>query len=354
MLHKLWGVGLVVVLGLVWFALGEAAGTGTGGAAQVPLKADGMQPDEAQAPLTGAAPPPAAPAARVDGDAPQPAASNAAEPALVRQALKARAGGDEAGAQALLRRAIQEATTVEQAARASLHLASGVTDAAERRVFLSAALEAGVVHGEEYEGVGAQLRELNGRPAESLHALLELETYAVASGDSLWKLCNRTFPDRFGVQPEVGLVRLLNGLKRDTLSVGQKLRIPRQPLVLQVDADDHGLVAWIGDVAIAAYRVGLGKDGSTPRRSFTVQVKQENPAWFYAGRTIPFGDPENILGTRWMGFDNQPEASGFGIHGTTLPDSIGKDESMGCVRMRNGEVEELFEIVSRGTKVTVQ
>jgi len=123
--------------------------------------------------------------------------------------------------------------------------------------------------------------------------------------------------------------------------------------VVKVDTRQHGLAAWLGDTVVAAYRVGLGRDDRTPRRTFSVLVKQEKPDWFYGGRTIPFGDPENILGTRWMGFDSQPNASGFGIHGTSLPDSIGKNESMGCVRMRNAEVEELFELVPRGTQVTI-
>ena len=70
-------------------------------------------------------------------------------------------------------------------------------------------------------------------------------------------------------------------------------------------------------------------------------------------KTIPYGDPENVLGTRWMGFENQPGVMGYGIHGTERPESIGGDESMGCVRMRNREVEELFGVVPRGTPVRI-
>jgi len=36
---------------------------------------------------------------------------------------------------------------------------------------------------------------------------------------------------------------------------------------------------------------------------------------------------------------------GFGIHGTSAPQSIGKSASHGCIRLRNRDVEELFELV---------
>jgi lipoprotein-anchoring transpeptidase ErfK/SrfK len=104
---------------------------------------------------------------------------------------------------------------------------------------------------------------------------------------------------------------------------------------------------------LAAYRVGLGKDGRTPRGSFTIEVKQENPVWWKDGQAIPFGDPENVLGTRWMGFEDRPGTSGYGIHGTTEPETIGLNRSMGCVRMRNEEVQELFDFVPRGTSVEI-
>jgi hypothetical protein len=42
---------------------------------------------------------------------------------------------------------------------------------------------------------------------------------------------------------------------------------------------------------------------------------------------------------------------GYGIHGTNMPHSIGKAASHGCIRMRNHDVEELFELVQVGDPV---
>jgi len=364
MSQRWWGAGLIVVLGLVWFALAERPHGAAGEAAavtSVPLSAESQIAPVAQAvdahPAAPADAPSAAPAGVPATSAPAPAAAQPVvappESEAIQHALALRAAGDQAGAVAALKLVIQHAKSLQEGARAGLFLAPLAGDAAEQRKYLSTALEAGVVYGEEYEQVGAQLRELNRRPAESLQAQIASEPYTVAAGDSLWKLCNHTIPEKFHASPEVGLIKLVNGLGEGALSKGQVLRIPTHALTLRVDCGQHGLVAWLDDVAVAAYRVGLGRDDRTPRRSFTVEVKQENPAWFFNGKTVPFGDPANILGTRWMGFDKQAGATGFGIHGTTLPDSIGKNESMGCVRMRNGEVEELFELVARGTKVTI-
>jgi lipoprotein-anchoring transpeptidase ErfK/SrfK len=42
---------------------------------------------------------------------------------------------------------------------------------------------------------------------------------------------------------------------------------------------------------------------------------------------------------------------GYGIHGTNAPGSIGRNASHGCIRMRNRDVEELFEMVAAGDAV---
>ncbi|MCP5120636.1 MAG: L,D-transpeptidase, partial [bacterium] len=56
---------------------------------------------------------------------------------------------------------------------------------------------------------------------------------------------------------------------------------------------------------------------------------------------------DNPLGTRWLGV-SKPH---YGIHGTNLPESIGKRASGGCIRLHNAHVEELFELVEIGDTV---
>lgn len=43
----------------------------------------------------------------------------------------------------------------------------------------------------------------------------------------------------------------------------------------------------------------------------------------------------------------------YGINGTNKPESIGSEASHGCIRMRNKDVEDLYEYVSRGTIVSI-
>jgi hypothetical protein len=374
MLRKTLGVTMIVVLGGVWFVLQESAGSvavSTAAAerivtapAQTPeglpaLRREGSSPEDigpAHVPPrqrpAGNAPATQLPRKQPAG-APAAAGSDDAFMGAMSAAARLVAQGDQAGAEAALRQAMARAQTAAELGQAALQLAVLTTNRLERRQLLSIALRENAVLGADFEAVGQHLRQLNASAKASLVPLLTVEHYTVAPRDNLWTLVNKVFPDRYGVSPEVGLVKLVNGMSSDQLKVGQVLLVPIGELRLRVDIRQHGLIAWMGDVAIAAYRVGLGKDERTPIGSFTVRVKQENPAWFHDGRVIPFGSEENVLGTRWMGFDDQPGATGFGIHGTSAPETIGSSESMGCVRMRNHEVEELFEYVARGSRVVI-
>ena len=96
--------------------------------------------------------------------------------------------------------------------------------------------------------------------------------------------------------------------------------------------------------------IGMKIDGE-----FVIDVRQEQPDWQKPGQpVVPYGDPENPLGDRWLGFRDTPEYQGFGIHGTHDPDSIGKQESQGCIRLRNEDVIFLYRIVPMGTKVYIR
>ncbi|MBU8879139.1 L,D-transpeptidase family protein [Bacillus sp. FJAT-29790] len=57
------------------------------------------------------------------------------------------------------------------------------------------------------------------------------------------------------------------------------------------------------------------------------------------------------FGSRWLGL-NVPWGI-YGIHGTNKPSLIGKNVSSGCIRMRNEDVESLFEIIPNGTMVHI-
>jgi lipoprotein-anchoring transpeptidase ErfK/SrfK len=71
-----------------------------------------------------------------------------------------------------------------------------------------------------------------------------------------------------------------------------------------------------------------------------------DPTWYGKGKVVPPGK-NNPVGTRWIGLSRK----GYGIHGTNSPSSIGRNVSHGCIRMRNRDVEQLFEMVSIGDSV---
>jgi hypothetical protein len=78
-------------------------------------------------------------------------------------------------------------------------------------------------------------------------------------------------------------------------------------------------------------------------------TRLENPTYYKPGTVIPAGK-DNPLGTRWVGLSKKS----FGIHGTNVPNSIGKAASHGCIRMRQHDLEELFTMVRIGDKVQLR
>ena len=116
-----------------------------------------------------------------------------------------------------------------------------------------------------------------------------------------------------------------------------------------VDKSQNILVLKSDDEIIKTYRVSTGLNNCTPVGNFKIISKLPNPVWFKAGAIVPPESPENVLGSRWLGFD----LPGYGIHGTIQPETIGQQITQGCVRMLNQDVEELYSLVPMGTEVTI-
>jgi lipoprotein-anchoring transpeptidase ErfK/SrfK len=116
---------------------------------------------------------------------------------------------------------------------------------------------------------------------------------------------------------------------------------------LIVSVPDRKIVLIEDGQVLKIYPIAVGKRSTpSPAGSFHIASRVVNPAWYQPGRMVEPG-PANPLGTRWMGLGYK----GYGIHGTNMPNSIGRSASHGCIRMRNQDVEELFELVEVGDPV---
>jgi len=166
--------------------------------------------------------------------------------------------------------------------------------------------------------------------------------YEVQPQDTLGKISKN-----FGTTIE--LLMKANNLKSDLIRPGMKLKASTAKFSILVDKSQNTLTLKANDEVFKIYQVSTGLDNSTPIGTFKVINKLIDPTWYKAGAIVPPGSPKNILGTRWLGLSIQ----GYGIHGTTEPESIGKQVTAGCVRMINKDAEELYAIVPTGTEVTV-
>jgi lipoprotein-anchoring transpeptidase ErfK/SrfK len=119
------------------------------------------------------------------------------------------------------------------------------------------------------------------------------------------------------------------------------------PRRIVVSIPDRKLALLEGERVLKVYDVAVGKPSTpSPQGEFAIIHRIPQPTWYGPKKTVAPGK-DNPLGTRWLGLS----AAGYGIHGTNRPDSIGKAASHGCIRMRNADVEELFELVKVGVTV---
>jgi hypothetical protein len=180
----------------------------------------------------------------------------------------------------------------------------------------------------------------------------------VKDGDSLIAIRKRFLSEHPGSLMCTGLIARANQLANErAIRPKDTLRIPSEPASVLVDLSAMWIFYRIGTQVVDAWEVGIGKDGSaTQPGAYTIGLKQKEPMWFPTGRSpVPYGDPQNPLGTRWMAwFRDGHEVSHLGIHGTNDPAGVGRRVSEGCIRMRNAEVEALFEILPEGAPVVVQ
>jgi len=182
--------------------------------------------------------------------------------------------------------------------------------------------------------------------------LSRAKSYKVQPGDTLEGIAKRF--RKAGHKLESGTLAAFNRISDPRrLRSGQVLKVPVDPISTVVEKNSFLQAVYVGDVIFRLYWVAHGKDGCTPETTFTVGAKKEHPDWYADGRVIPYGHPDNVLGDYFIKFLHD-SYTGFGVHGTSDPASIGTMASAGCIRMFDADIEDYFKVVPRGTRVEIR
>ena len=188
------------------------------------------------------------------------------------------------------------------------------------------------------------------------------QSYVVKKGDSLAKISSR---EKLGT--DWRFVQRINGMASEkALRPDMRLKLAHGPFDAEVVKADFRINIYAGSgsdrVMVASFPCGTGTNDSTPVGTFKVRSgsKLIDPQWTNprTGEKFAANDPKNPIGERWIGLQGTtPETAkftGYGIHGTTEPQSIGQQMSMGCVRLGDAEVEVVYELIGEQSTIVIR
>ncbi|MCL1141135.1 L,D-transpeptidase family protein [Shewanella gaetbuli] len=178
--------------------------------------------------------------------------------------------------------------------------------------------------------------------------------------------------EEIAAQFQLGLTNLLEanpGVDPFLPKAGSTLVIPHQ-LILP-DTKQEGIVINVAEMRLYYYPkgkktvevlpIGIGQIGKDTPENWVTQVyrKRANPTWTpttrirkeYAANGVILPDvwpagPDNPMGLFALYVGNL-----YAIHGTNATFGIGLRVSQGCVRLRDNDIEHLFNSVPVGTRV---
>jgi hypothetical protein len=147
----------------------------------------------------------------------------------------------------------------------------------------------------------------------------------------------------------------INEVRPEVLGAGKTIKIIHGPFHARVYLSTFTMDLYLqNNTFVRSFRVGLGKAGDeTPTGRWRVKRdgKLIKPPWPdpESGKLLHYGNPGYALGSRWIGLEgikgNAKGRTGFGIHGTEEPETIGTESSRGCIRLHNGDVIFVYDLL---------
>ena len=132
-----------------------------------------------------------------------------------------------------------------------------------------------------------------------------------------------------------------------------------QPEVDRIVVSKAGktLKAYQGDKLVALFTVSSGSsEFPLPLGEWDIEGEAYNPTYSYDPEVLGKGDgethslpagPNSPVGVVWIDLSKEH----YGIHGTPDPETIGRAQSSGCVRLTNWDAARLAGMVSQSTRV---
>ncbi len=156
----------------------------------------------------------------------------------------------------------------------------------------------------------------------------------------------------------------INGISdARNIRAGQALKLIKGPVHAVIDKSKFTMDLYLHreglpKIYVKRLSVGVGKNGTTPAGLWRVELGSKMkfapwnpPATSEHTRAIKWGDPDYPLGKMgyWIGLEgideNTRNHNGYGIHGTDEPESVGKAQSLGCIRLLDKDIDLVYSML---------
>ncbi|MBA7660490.1 putative L,D-transpeptidase YkuD [subsurface metagenome] len=150
------------------------------------------------------------------------------------------------------------------------------------------------------------------------------------------------------------LMQINNIPLAEALQAGQTIKVINGPFHATVHLSTFTMDVYLQNTFVKSFHIGIGQPGmETPTGLWRVRKggKLIGPPWKHpvTGKILHPGDTDYALGSRWIGLEGIDEKTknrdGFGIHGTKEPETIGEASSRGCIRLHNGDVIFIYDLL---------
>ncbi len=184
--------------------------------------------------------------------------------------------------------------------------------------------------------INEMLDQMAGMVIYSRQHLLE-KPYRVQQGDTLERIA-----DSYGVTST--LLARINGIHdaRD-LRPDRDLKVVRGPFSAVISLERHDLALMLGDRYAGRFVIGIGREH--PPVEGTYYVREKAP--YHAPDCAVAG--MNPMGKFWIDLGNQ-----IGIHGTSDPSRLGRNDGYGSIFLSDRDIDDVYGILSIGSKVVIQ